>query len=160
MSQLDALTRFLAENMPTRAMQGFDSQMDGVEFIPAQRDLGLNQYRLAIIKYNAVLSWERYPYREYDPKILMALFIAWLAQADRSLFEEIGIDNDLPDFDIDVIDPETAIVVVSLPMAEELNLVPDENGSIPHDGRRWRLESPEIWTAEAAEVIPHREDSL
>lgn len=44
MSQLTELTDFLIANMPRRAMQGFDSQMDEIAFIPAQRDTGLGQY--------------------------------------------------------------------------------------------------------------------
>jgi len=46
MSQLDELTGFLQAHMPKRAMLGFDSQMDEIVFIPAQRDTGLGQYRL------------------------------------------------------------------------------------------------------------------
>ena len=154
MSQLKELTDFLIANMPKRAMQGFDSQMDEITFIPAQRDNGLGQYRLAIIRYNAVLTWERYPYREYDPKILMALFMSWLTQDERGLLEEAGIDSELPEFDIETIDQETAIMVVTLPMAEELNMVPDPKGEIPFDGQRWRLAEPDMWTAEEVTIIP------
>lgn len=154
MSQLKELTDFLIANMPKRAMQGFDSQMDEITFIPAQRDSGLGQYRLAIIRYNAVLTWERYPYREYDPKILMALFMSWLTQDERGLLEETGIDSELPEFDIETIDQETAIMVVTLPMAEELNMVPDPKGEIPFDGQRWRLAEPDMWTAEEVTIIP------
>lgn len=157
MSQLKELTDFIVTNMPPRAMQGFDSQMDEVVFIPAQRDNGLGQYRLAIIRYNAVLTWERYPYREYDPKILMALFMSWLTQDERGLLEEAGLDSELPEFDIETIDKETAIMVVTLPMAEELNLVPDPKGEIPFDGQRWRLAEPDIWTAEEMTIIPATE---
>lgn len=157
MSQLKDLTDFIVTNMPPRAMQGFDSQMDEVVFIPAQRDNGLGQYRLAIIRYNAVLTWERYPYREYDPKILMALFMSWLTQDERGLLEEAGLDSELPEFDIETIDKETAIMVVTLPMAEELNLVPDPKGEIPFDGQRWRLAEPDIWTAEEMTIIPATE---
>lgn len=158
MSQLKELTDFIVTNMPPRAMQGFDSQMDEVVFIPAQRDNGLGQYRLAIIRYNAVLTWERYPYREYDPKILMALFMSWLTQDERGLLEEAGLDSELPEFDIETIDKETAIMVVTLPMAEELNLVPDPKGEIPFDGQRWRLAEPDIWTAEEMTIIPATEE--
>lgn len=157
MSQLTELTDFLIANMPRRAMQGFDSQMDEIAFIPAQRDTGLGQYRIAIIRYNAVLTWERYPYREYDPKILMALFMSWLCQDERALFEETGIDAELPEFDIETIDQETAIMVVTLPMVEELNLIPDPKGQIPFDGQRWRLANPEVWTADEVTVIPVNE---
>lgn len=158
MSQLKELTDFIVTNMPPRAMQGFDSQMDEVVFIPAQRDNGLGQYRLAIIRYNAVLTWERYPYREYDPKILMVLFMSWLTQDERGLLEEVGLDSELPEFDIETIDKETAIMVVTLPMAEELNLVPDPKGEIPFDGQRWRLAEPDIWTAEEMTIIPATEE--
>lgn len=154
MSQLKQLTDFLITNMPKRAMQGFDSQMDEITFIPAQRDNGLGQYRLAIIRYNAVLTWERYPYREYDPKILMALFMSWLTQDERGLLEETGIDSELPEFDIETIDQETAIMVVTLPMADELNMIPAPDGEIPFDGQRWRLADPDIWTAEEVTIIP------
>lgn len=154
MSQLKELTDFLIANMPKRAMQGFDSQMDEITFIPAQRDNGLGQYRLAIIRYSAVLTWERYPYREYDPKILMALFMSWLTQDERGLLEETGIDSELPEFDIETIDQETAIMVVTLPMSEELNMVPDPQGVIPFDGERWRLAEPEIWTADEVTIVP------
>ena len=154
MSQLKQLTDFLIANMPKRVMQGFDSQMDEITFIPAQRDNGLVQYRLAIIRYNAILTWERSPYREYDPKILMALFMSWLTQDERGLLEETGIDSELPEFDIETIDQETAIMVVTLPIAEELNMVPDPKGEIPFDGQRWRLAGPEIWAAEEVTIIP------
>lgn len=154
MSQLKQLTDFLITNMPKRAVQGFDSQMDEITFIPAQRDNGLGQYRLAIIRYNAVLTWERYPYREYDPKILMALFMSWLTQDERGLLEETGIDSELPEFDIETIDQETAIMVVTLPMADELNMIPVPDGEIPFDGQRWRLADPDIWTAEEVTIIP------
>lgn len=154
MSQLDSLTAFITAAVPKRVMEGFDSQMDEVQFIPAQRDKGLGQYRLSIIRYNAVLTWERFPYREYDPKIVMALLLSWLSQEERAVFEEIGIDSELPDFDIEVIDSKTAIVVVTLPLADELDLVPDDEGPIPFDGKRWRLAQPEIWTATDVEVIP------
>lgn len=154
MSQLKQLTDFLIANMPKRAMQGFDSQMDEITFIPAQRDNGLGQYRLAIIRYNAVLTWERYPYREHDPKILMALFMSWLTEDERGLLEETGIDSELPEFDIETIDQETAIMVVTLPMAEELNMIPDTKGEIPFDGQRWRLAEPDIWTADEVTIIP------
>lgn len=54
-------------------MQRFDSVLDEMEFIPAAKDLGLEQYRLAVIRYDAVLSWERFPYRLCAPQLLMAL---------------------------------------------------------------------------------------
>ncbi|TPG61505.1 phage tail protein [Ewingella americana] len=154
MSQLDELTAFITEYMPKRTFQGagFASFMDEMKFIPAQRDLGLDQYRLAVIRYDAALTWDRFPYRLYDPRNLAALLLVWLGQVDRSLFEEMGIDDELPDFDIDVIDEETAVLAISVPMVEALNMVKDEKGNIPMDGAMWRLADPEIWLASEAHV--------
>ena len=61
MSLLESLTEFVKGNMPERAMDGFDSLMDEVRFVPAARDLGAGQYRLAIMQYTATLAWERFP---------------------------------------------------------------------------------------------------
>ncbi|AHF77577.1 Phage protein [Sodalis praecaptivus] len=157
MSQLTSLTDFLIASMPKRAMQGFDSQMDEITFIPAQRDIGLGQYRIAVIRYNAVLTWERYPYREHDPKILMTLLMAWLSEDASGLLEETGLESELPEFDIDIIDQDTAIVVVTLPLADALDLIPDKDGPIPFDGQRWRLAAPDIWQADEVTVIPRTE---
>lgn len=154
MNQLKSLTAFITEAMPSSVMAGFSGRMDEIQLIPAHQDKGLEQYRLAIIRYKAVLTWASFPYQEYDPRLLMALLLSWLSQEERTLFEEIGIDSERPVFDIDPIDSSTATVVVTLPMAEELNLAPDEQGPIPFDGQRWKLTDPEIWTATEAEILP------
>jgi len=154
MSQLDELTAFITANMPKRTFTGtgFASFMDEMKFIPAQRDLGLDQYRLAVIRYDAALTWDRFPYRLYDPRQLAALLLVWLGQSDRALYEEMGIDDDLPDFDIDLIDDETAVLAISVPMVEALTMVKDEKGNIPMDGAMWRLADTQIWLASEAKV--------
>lgn len=146
-TQLESLTAFFRANVPPRAMTAFSSVMDEMQFIPAAKDLGLDQYRQAVIRYSAVLAWERFPYRLCDPRLLFSLMAAWLDDADRELFEELGITEADPDWDVSVDTEETATVIVSVPMVEELVVVPDENGPIPWQGRRWRLANPEIWTA-------------
>ncbi|WP_278399795.1 phage tail protein [Hafnia paralvei] len=153
MSQLESLTQFFKDNVPPRAMLGFSSEMDELQYIPAQKDLGLGQYRLAILRSTALLSWERFPYRLCDPRLLMALMTVWLNEADRSLFERNGIDDSSPEWDVSVDDEETATVVLTVPMVEELCIVPDEKGAIPFDGQHWRLADPAIWTALTAQVF-------
>ena len=151
-SQLDSLTAFLNEFMPARAMQSFTSEMANLKTVPAAKDLGLGQMRLSVIRYDAELIWERFPYRECDPRLLMALLEVWLADADRELFSQVGITNADPDWDIELIDEETAIVALTLPMAEALIIVPDDAGNIPYQGGRYRLADAEIWTALSALV--------
>ncbi|MBD9643612.1 phage tail protein [Pantoea sp. PNT02] len=153
-SQLDSLTGFLNEFMPARAMQSFTSEMANLKTIPAAKELGLGQVRLSVIRYDAELIWERFPYRECDPRLLMALLEVWLAAGEekRELFGRVGITNADPDWDIELIDEETAIVAVTVPMAEALIIVPDEAGNIPYQGGRYRLANAEIWTALSALV--------
>lgn len=153
-SQLDSLTAFLREQMPARAMQSFTSEMTSLKTIPAARDLGLGQVRLSVIRYDAELIWERFPYRECDPRLLMALIEVWLTLDDegRELFGQVGITNADPQWDIELIDEETAIVTVTIPMAESLVIVPDENGNIPYQGERYRLGNADVWTALTALV--------
>ncbi|MBE5254166.1 phage tail protein [Mixta mediterraneensis] len=153
-SQLDSLTGFLNKFMPARAMQSFTSEMANLKTIPAAKELGLGQVRLSVIRYDAELIWERFAYRECDPRLLMALLEVWLSAGEekRELFGFVGITNADPDWDIELIDEETAIVAVTVPMAEALIIVPDEAGNIPYQGGRYRLADAEIWTAMSALV--------
>ena len=153
MSQLDALTAFVTQHLPSRVMQGFDSFMDEISFISAQRDLGEGQYQLAVMQFDAVLSWERWPYREFDPRNLCALLLVWQTEQDDRPFMDAGLDRELPALDVDVGDQGTAVVMVSVKLAESLAIVEDENGIIPFDGRKWRLVEPEIWFATEGQVF-------
>lgn len=154
-SQLDSLTGFIKANVPKRAMLSFSSEMTGLKTVPAAKALGLGQVRLSVIRYDAELMWERFPFRECDPRLLMALIEVWLAQDsdERGLFSQIGISNADPDWDIELIDEENAIVTVTVPMAESLVIVPDDDGPIPYQGARYRLADAEIWTALSALVF-------
>ncbi len=78
-TQLESLTAFFQQNVPPRAMQSFDSVLDEMKFIPAAKDYGLGQYRQAVIRYDAVISWQRFPYRLCPPQLLMSLLAAcWM----------------------------------------------------------------------------------
>ncbi|AYC17707.1 hypothetical protein DZA65_00801 [Dickeya dianthicola] len=158
MSKLDDLTTFVSTHLPPRVMQGFDSFMDEVSFIPARRDLGEDQYQLAVMKFDAVLSWERWPYRVCDPRNLCALLLVWQEGQDDVPYMDAGLDMELPTLDVDVRDQDSAIVVVSLQLAESLAIVADDNGIIPFDGRRWRLTSPEVWQATSGHLFGAGDD--
>ncbi|ATM78692.1 phage tail protein [Serratia fonticola] len=148
MSKLETLTAFLQANLPQRvANLEFNSDMEELSFIPAQRDMGLGQYQLAVMEYEAVLSWGRFPYRQFDPRNLCALLLAWLIEnADQGLIEQ-GFELSMPELAIVVTDDKTALVEVVIKMVEPLTLKEDEQGVIPFDGKRWRLDCPEIWWA-------------
>ncbi|OJB87241.1 phage tail protein [Yersinia ruckeri] len=150
MRKLQRLTAFIEAHLPER-LRGleFNSAMDEVSFIPAQRDLGLDQYQLALMKFDAVLSWGRFPYRDYDPRNLCALLMIWGIENPP----DSGEDMEQPNLDIEVIDEKIAMVVVSLSLSESLSIVKDEHGSLPFEGNKWRLTDPELWIAMQGEVF-------
>lgn len=152
-TQLESLTEFFCQNVPERAQQGFDSIIDEMQVVPAAKDLGLSQYRQAVIRYSAVLSWERFPYRLCAPQLLVSLLLAWTDEYGSDVMEDIGITDADPEWDVSVEDAETATVVLTMPLAEELVIRQDDKGDIPWNGARWSLVDPEIWTALSARVI-------
>ncbi len=144
MSKLHSLTVFVQDNLPQRLRKlEFNSDMDALRFIPAQRDLGLDQYQLALMQFDAVLSWGRFPYRDYDPRNLCAWLLVWMIENAP----DHGPVPELPSIDIDVIDDKTAMVVVSMGITESLSIAKDPAGDIPFMGARWRLTDPQLWLA-------------
>ncbi|MBD2812728.1 phage tail protein [Xenorhabdus sp. Vera] len=151
MSQLQQLTAFLRENLPERICETeFTSEMDEIRFIPAQRDLGLGQYQMFVQQYEAVIAWGRFPYRECDPRNIPLLIDIWLTEQGDSL-SDANVEQERPTLTVEV-DGETAIVVVSLSLAEPVVIREDPKGMIPFDGKRWSLAEAEIWFAEQGAV--------
>ena len=151
-TQLDSLTGFFAANVPKRAQLNFDSQIDGMQVISAAKDLGNDQYRLSVLRYEAQLSWQGFPFRITAPQLLIALLEVWLDEVASPLLDEFGIANTDADWDVVIEDAKTATVVLTIPLVDELVIKPDENGDIPYRGERWSLVEPEIWTALSATI--------
>ncbi|MBD1229318.1 phage tail protein [Xenorhabdus griffiniae] len=151
MSKLQHLTAFLRENLPARICETeFTSEMDEIRFIPAQRDLGLGQYQMFVQQYEAVIAWGRFPYRECDPRNIPLLIDSWLtAQGNR--FGDANVEQEQPTLTVEV-DDNTAVVVVSLSLAEPVVIREDPQGMIPFDGKRWSLADTEVWFAEQGAV--------
>ena len=146
-TQLDSLTAFFRENVPKRAQQGFSSLLDEMRIVPAAKDLGQGQYRQAVIRYSALIAWERFPYRLCAPQLLVALMEAWLDDYGSGVMDELGITDSEPEWDVSVEDEETATVVLTIPLVEELVIKQDADGAIPWRGERWSLAEQEILTA-------------
>lgn len=151
-TQLESLADFFRENVPERAMKGFSSETGEMSAVPAERDLGLGQHRMMVIRYEAQMAWERFPYRLYAPQLLMALLKAWVDDHGNDVMDDLGMTDAEPGWDVSVEDAETAVVVLTLPLVEELVIKRDANGDIPWGGERWSLADPEIWTAFAAGI--------
>lgn len=149
MSQLTSLTAFLQENLPVR-VRDFDSYMDDQKIVSSNKDMGMGQRRIGYTTYTGELRWDEWPYRLCDPQLLYTLVLVWLGDHANDLREELGLED--PDIDPQPIDEQTAIVSVSVPLVDELGIIEDEAGPVPHDGKRWRLGDPVVLIAETATV--------
>lgn len=145
MSQIESLTAYLEQNMPPRAMQFFNSEINDAHLMHAAKAMGLGQRRIGLFRYNALLSWDRFPYRECPPALVYALFFAWIEQYRNTFYDELELAE--PTVDIEFDEEKTGSLAITIELADEITITPDDKGEIPIGDQRWRLETPEIWTA-------------
>ncbi|CAI2140403.1 phage tail protein [Serratia sp. IR-2025] len=134
MSQLSDLTAFMAAHLPPR-VQTFASWMDNQKLTPALKNLGKGQRRIGITTYDGVLEWDKYPFRELDPAVLFALVLSWLMEGANEARGDLNLSD--PDVDIEMYDEESALVTITIPLVDEIVLLPNKDGEIPLDGQAW-----------------------
>ncbi|MBL5901438.1 phage tail protein [Lelliottia amnigena] len=153
MSRLESLTRFVCDAIPERiAGIKFASEMSDIEYIMRQRDLGLGAYQLAIQRYSVFLSWERLPYRLFDPNNITALVTVWITENEGEDPNGQAIEITAPATSVEVIDDKVADMTVTLTISEPLIIRENPKGCIPFDGKRWELATAEVWYAEEVSV--------
>ncbi|MNG64350.1 P2 phage tail completion protein R (GpR) [compost metagenome] len=161
-SQLDQLTDFVQQNLPDWACKNrsvmFKAFIDNPTILTINRDLGLG-LQIGATKYEAVLSWERFPYRKLDPQIVFALARVWLEEHADPLRDQLELRND-PDIDVVELDEENAIFAIAVEVVEVLSLVEDPKGMIPYRGRRWSIDAVPVWTAEQAVLYVNDEPGI
>ncbi|MEX3171577.1 phage tail protein [Serratia quinivorans] len=150
MSQLSELTAFMTERLPPR-VRGFDSWMDNQKLTPALKNLGKGQRRIGITTYDGVLEWDKFPYRELDPAVLFALVLSWLMEGANDARSDLNLDN--PDVEVELYDEESALVTITVPLVDEIVLLPNSNGEIPLDGESWGVVDPTYDHAEEAVIF-------
>lgn len=148
-TQLASLTRFIARQLPaevtTEGGAGFVSYMDSIELIERRQDFG-DTIQVGILQYEAVLLWDRFPFRRCAPEKVMALLSLWLLSEANDLRDLLKLDS--PSVEVELTDEETATFMISLPLADRQFLVKTPDGDIEWDGDRWQLDDLELWTAE------------
>ncbi|ALX92728.1 hypothetical protein AV650_03760 [Serratia fonticola] len=152
MTQLDELYRFVHSNLPERLMDttGADAWMDDIELIHAAKAKGVNQSgknqrRVQVRRYNATLAWERWPYRQYDPDVLFGLVAAWLIEHPNEHYNQLELDP--PAVFVQLMDDGNAIITITVPLADDIDLVEDENGMIPLQGKRYSVAPAQVSVA-------------
>ncbi|WP_413740829.1 phage tail protein [Sodalis sp. RH18] len=149
MSQLTELTTFLKTHLPERVKE-FDSYMDEIRLVMGRKDGDRNreQTRIGLTTYDGVVMWDKWPYRVCDPAHLYALVLIWRDEHAADVMDDTGVAD--PDLDVEVVDEESAIINITIPMAEEILIQPDPDGTIPYAGRMWQIATPLIDIAEGA----------
>ena len=147
MSLLRELTAFLQENLPAPIFRGqkFSSFMDNMEIdrnFSLITDSPTRQLRCAKLKYDAVITFDDFPYRTYDPCLVFALVMIWLENKNSNdeRFNEIN-----PDIDVSENDEQTAYLTISVPLFEDITLIESDTGAIPYRETRYKLGNADIW---------------
>ena len=147
MSLINELTTFLKGNLPPALYRGqkFGSFMDNLEIdrvfklITKQPN---EQLLCAKLKYDAVITFDEFPYRIYDPCLVFALVMCWLESKNS---DDEQFNNVNPDIDVSENDEQTAYLMISVPLIDDITLIEDENGAIPYKGQRYKLGETSIW---------------
>ncbi|MCX8587289.1 MULTISPECIES: phage tail protein [unclassified Gilliamella] len=147
MSLINELTKFLKDNLPADVYRGqkFTSFMDNLEIDRVFKQITkkpTEQLLCAKLKYDAVITFDEFPYRVFDPCLVFALVMCWLESKNCS---DAQFDSVNPDIDVSENDEQTAYLMISVPLIECITLIEDENGAIPYKGRRYRLGETSIW---------------
>lgn len=150
MSQLSQLTDFVKSHLPDRVDE-FDSWMDNQKITRSEKGLGKGQRRLGVTTYDGVLEFDKFPYRQCDPALLFGLVLIWLVEGANDLRDEMRLDD--PDVEVELYDEESALVMITVPLVDEIVIAPDENGAIPMDGQRWDIVDPIFDVAESAAIF-------
>lgn len=147
MSLITELTTFLKGNLPPALYRGqkFGSFMDNLEIdrvFKLVTKQPTEQLLCAKLRYDAVITFDEFPYRVYDPCLVFALVMCWLESKNS---DDEQFNNVNPDIDVSENDEQTAYLMISVPLIECITLIEDENGTIPHRGKRYRLGETSIW---------------
>lgn len=146
---LKGITAAIQALLPAKLHQNFDSWMEDLEMnlIPKHQGLGRD---IGYLSYKAVLSFERFPFKQFAPEIVLASVMAWLMDHDKHR-EDFELSD--PSADVEPEDNKTAEMTIEVDFKEPLMVVEDEHGLILWEGKRWTVAPYEIWVAEHGDVV-------
>lgn len=150
MRKLTALTSFLLQAANLTKEQVL-SVADRGQTVPTGRDLG-HGVELGVFKYDALIQVEAFNGSSSE---LLLLVMGWLHDHDEDR-EHIGLAD--PEVDASLNDDFTADVDLAIEFEESLQMVPDENGAILFNGRRWRVADVPVDVAEELASMDGRAD--
>ena len=146
MQKLEALKTYLIDKAEL-ADEVISAQVKSMVLKPKGRDES-NQVLLHTLSYQASLSLIGFPYQVSDIAHFNAHVMTWLAdQGDKD-----DLTDAYPSITIDLQDPQTANLEVSLTFEEEVYITPSAEGGIEYSNTTWSLGMAETDVALSAEV--------
>jgi hypothetical protein len=146
---LQGLVQHLNSVIPKRQHKKIECWMENIELMAGAKNQG-NGSDIGYMSYTAAWSFERFPFQELDPAVIMANVLAWIEDNDkhRCIFEL----ND-PSFDVEAESDTTVMMTLEVDFIEPLMVIEDEEGVILWHGKKWKLAPYEIWVANHGEVF-------
>ncbi|MGB0894028.1 MAG: phage tail protein [Parashewanella sp.] len=101
-------------------------------------------------RHTAAITLYKFPYQSVEPYNLLAMIAAYLPELDEDGERQLYELND-PDLEIDPDGHDSAMISIQLELLDNLEIVPDENGLIVYNGKRYRLDKVPVYFAENVE---------
>lgn len=147
--KLQQLTKHIKSVLGEQLESCMESWMEelSLELTPKNNGLGMD---IGVMTYQAVFSFERFPFKQQDPALVMASVMAWLQDNDpeRERFELAP-----PAVDVEPESDSEVIMTIEVPFREAISVVKDENGPLLWKGKRYKLADYEIWLAKKETVF-------
>ncbi|MCG9228062.1 phage tail protein [Vibrio diabolicus] len=149
-TKLEHLTDYIVSHLNSSVLDNkIDAWQERAAIVVDGEDRGNGGHIAAYWRYEAIISIEEFPHRLLDPRNVFALLACWLADHDR---ERDIHELDDPEITVDVINEESADVLIEIEMMEPIEMIPDEQGLITWRNQRYRVQAVPIDVAEEYEL--------
>lgn len=142
------LTDYLLRILPSNYRSKFYSEMEQGQLLNQGKQVTVDGMELAYISYTAVLTFEELPFKKIDPLLLMSVISIWLSEITESEKYYNVFEYDEVNFDLQLIDDDTADLVFSINFKEPITLMFAEQGNLTLNGENYQLRDIEINIAE------------
>lgn len=149
-TKLEHLTDYIVSHLNSSVLDNkIEAWQERAAIVVDGEDRGNGGHIAAYWRYEAIISIEEFPHRLLDPRNVFALLACWLADYDR---ERDIHELDDPEITVDVINEESADVLIEIEMMEPIEMIPDEQGLISWRNQKYRVQAVPIDVAEEYEL--------
>ncbi|KXZ38506.1 hypothetical protein A0H77_01515 [Vibrio alginolyticus] len=149
-TKLEHLTDYIVSHLNSSVLDNkIEAWQERAVIVVDGEDRGNGGHIAAYWRYEAIISIEEFPHRLLDPRNVFALLACWLADYDQ---ERDIHELDDPEITVDVINEESADVLIEIEMMEPIEMIPDEQGLITWRNQRYRVQAVPIDVAEEYEL--------